>query len=538
MRYRRELSALRKLADKYSQAIVVEPEEDKQERLRCEEDFHEFIKGSWHTVEGDKKFVTGWHITALCLHFTLTIAEGDLPPPITHLIVNMPPGYMKSLLAIMFNAWRWTTDPSLKFLHLSYSYQLSKQHNDTFRKIVTSPWYQKHWGSKFKIKKDNETLVLLSTPGRRISTSVGGKYVTGTHSHYIMLDDANSASDIGSKTATDKINEWNDSALVGRLLPNGVRIDIQQRLSDNDLTGHLLSKELHDIVLLRLPQEFEKEHRCRTIEIDGKVWEDPRTIEGELLWPEFKSPKIVAKMKSDMPKRVYAGQYQQRPMPLDGEIYQRGDFKIWSKEFMPDFKYIIQSWDTALKVGDNNCYSACTTWGVFEDENEISNVALVSSFRAKVTGAQLYNVSRNMAFDYYNDAIGAPFRDEYMRRPNLVLVEDKVNGVGLIEDLARSGVNVQAFNPKGDKKWRAIRASVMAENGKVWLFADRNGKLREFSREFLEMAISWPNNKDGTDLIDTMSQALIFFIEHSNVMPNTFISHKRFLESRPLSANL
>ena len=77
MRYRRELSALRKLADKYSQAIVVEPEEDKQERLRCEEDFHEFIKGSWHTVEGDKKFVTGWHITALCLHFTLTIAEGD-----------------------------------------------------------------------------------------------------------------------------------------------------------------------------------------------------------------------------------------------------------------------------------------------------------------------------------------------------------------------------------------------------------------------------------------------------------------------------
>ena len=530
MRFIKELTNLRKLVDKNCPNEIIETPEDKAERELCEENFYEFIKHGWHTIEGDREFVSGWHIVALALHLELTLSK------INFLIINVPPGYMKTLVALFFNAYVWTKDPSKKFMHLSYSLRLSAKHNSIFRKIITSSWYQKHWGKKFKIIKDNESEVALSTPGHRISSSVESRFVTGMHFDFILLDDPNSAADVHTKSVTDRVNEWYDQTLMSRLLPGAVRIIIQQRFNDFDLTGHVKSKGTKNVVQLRLPEKFIPERRCETIEIDGVMWKDPRTQKDELLWPQFKTAEIVAATRAETSERIYAGQYQQEPMVIDGEYFLKKHFNTYNKEFMPDFKYIIQSWDTALKIGDNNCYSACTTWGIFEDDKGVGNIALLSTFRAKITTAQLYDVARNMAYDYYNDTLGAQFKVDPNRKPNLVLVEDKINGVGLIEDLSRSGINVKPFNPKGSKEWRAMRASILLENGKVWLLAKPGGNLYSFSQEFLDMAVSWPNNKDGTDLIDTMTQALIFIMEYSDVMPTTFLAHKKFVEFRQPNA--
>lgn len=527
MGYKQDLNYINKVINRRRKDIIVEDPADEKERLLCEEKFYEFIKHAFHTIEGDKQFIEGWHLLAICGHLELTLTG-----QIEFLIINMPPGYMKSLIVICFNAWLWTKDSSLKFLHLSYSHELSKQHNSSFRKLITSEWYQKHWGKKFKIIKENESEVSLSTPGKRISSSVESSFITGKHYHFIILDDANSAADAHVKSITDRINYWYDTTLISRLLPGGVRINLQQRLTEQDLTSHIQSKNLDNVVTLYLPEEFIPEDRCETVEINGKMWCDPRTEKGELLWPQFKTPEIVAKTKRELPSRVWWAQYQQKPQTLDGQYFFRKHFQIYSKEFMPDFQYVIQSWDTALKVGDNNCYSACSTWGVFEDEYGIPQFALVSTFRDRVSGNQLYNVARNMAYDYYNDAIEAPFKDVSARRPKVVLIEDKVNGTGLIEDLLRSGVNVLPFNPRGDKRWRAIRASILIESKRVWLMAKPSGELYKFSEEFLNMAVGWPDNKDGTDLIDTMTQALIFILEHSDIMPTSFVAHQKYKEFR------
>ena len=36
--------------------------------IKCQLSFHEFIKQSWHVIEGNTPFVDSWHIKALSEH--------------------------------------------------------------------------------------------------------------------------------------------------------------------------------------------------------------------------------------------------------------------------------------------------------------------------------------------------------------------------------------------------------------------------------------------------------------------------------------
>ena len=60
-----------------------------------------FIELSWHQIEPGKEFIPGWHIDAISEHLE-AITKGHL----TRLIINIPPGCMKSLTACVFwPAW-------------------------------------------------------------------------------------------------------------------------------------------------------------------------------------------------------------------------------------------------------------------------------------------------------------------------------------------------------------------------------------------------------------------------------------------------
>jgi phage terminase large subunit-like protein len=62
-----------------------------------------------------------------------------------------------------------------------------------------------------------------------------------------------------------------------------------------------------------------------------------------------------------------AGQLQQRPSPAGGGILQVKKFKLWpAKSELPDFFFVIQSYDTAFTDQTQNDPTACTTFGIFE----------------------------------------------------------------------------------------------------------------------------------------------------------------------------
>jgi hypothetical protein len=80
---------------------------------------------------------------------------------------------------------------------------------------------------------------------------------------------------------------------------------------------------------LCLPEEFEVDRACKT-----SIWEDPRTTEGQLLWPAKIRPPEIAALQSKLGSYAYAGQYQQRPSPSGGGIFKRWWFRYWKPKLM------------------------------------------------------------------------------------------------------------------------------------------------------------------------------------------------------------
>jgi hypothetical protein len=85
-----------------------------------------FVRYFWHTLEPQsRKLVEGWPLEAVCLHLE-AITFGD----ITRLLINVPPGFMKSLLSDVFwPAWEWgpMNMPHLRYVAFSYSDTIARR---------------------------------------------------------------------------------------------------------------------------------------------------------------------------------------------------------------------------------------------------------------------------------------------------------------------------------------------------------------------------------------------------------------------------
>lgn len=488
-------------------------DEQIEEKEFCERSFHNFISQSWKHIEG-KDFIPGWHVRAISEHL-----EALHKLEIRNLVINLPPRCGKSLIsAVCYPAYLWTIDPSLRFLYSSYAQILSAKDSVSCRRLICSEWYQTLWGDRFSLMRDVNNKLRFDNDknGYRIASSVGGSN-TGLGGDFVVCDDANSVSDVESEVSRMAVNDWWDYVMTTRFcnFKTGRRLIIQQRTHEHDLSGHVLNKDDANWIHLRLPMEFEKSERCITIPLpsSGKYeWRDPRLKDGELLWPDGIGDRELEDIKSGFQYDSYriSGQLQQRPSPSGGGILQREWFKLWKEKDLPDFDFVLQSWDTALTKGVDSCFSACTTWGVFEDKGGIKNIMLLSVFREKVEYPDLRKMATRLANNYDDIYIDDPTPGR--NPPDMILIEAKVSGYSLLQDLMSANLPVMRFDPNkhGDKIGRVRLISHLIENGLVWL-PTRSPKfefLTEDAQMFLGAAELFPKG-DGADIIDSMSQAFI-----------------------------
>ncbi len=505
--YDKEIAALRKIfsTPKIDQKLV-------EETNHLKTSFHAFVKAAWHIIEGSNPFIDNWHIQAMCEHL-----EALHRLEIRKLIINVPPRSAKSTIAtIMWPVWTWIHDPAIRYFCLSHSDDLATKHSVDSRNIISSDWFIERWGDLFTIKQDqnNKHLYVNNKGGFRESCGIFSK-ITGKGGGRIIVDDLNDAEEFQSVTV--KVNEKYSGALSTRENnPNtSTWLDIQQRTRENDITGYILANE-SDWVHLYLPMEFETSRRCITVPLlstAGNQWQDPRTEEGELLWPDFFKQEKVEKRKKQLGSYRYAGQYQQRPAPEQGGILKKSYFRWWKSAKVPELEHVIQSWDTALEGGELNNYSACTTWGIFRDEHYIRNVILLRAWRGKVEYPTLRRYAQRLYNDYRDNLQG-----DYELMPNnrfvpdVVLVEAKVSGIPLVHDLRDAGIDAVRFNPNkyGDKTDRVKLISHLFENGRIWVPAQppHYDRLLPFADEFVEACALFPNG-DSKDYVDSMSQAII-----------------------------
>lgn len=484
-------------------------------RLDCEESLAEFTQQAWHVIEPGMPLSWNWHLDVLCAYL-----EAFFTGRIKRLILNVPPGSMKSILfSVMGPAWKWAIDPTARLINITNEVGLASRDNRRMRDVITSDWYRARWGKKYQLSADQSEKLLFenTAKGFRQGLGIGGS-VTGKRGNFLLIDDAVDAKKAFSDVTIQAANDTYDQALSSRLNdPANDSIGlIMQRLRTNDLTGHLLGKKATPWTLVRIPMEYDGEPGFDPVRDLGPQYAhlaDPRKEIGELMFPARFPASVVASLKEDLGEYGVAGQLQQRPSPLAGGVLKPGLWRIWpSDKPLPTIVHAFASWDTAFTERDfeGAAYSACTLWGVWWDESDVSSnvrdlhlkesgrhkLLLLGSWWGRVDYPDLIQKAREIE------------SNKLKHDHDAHLIESRASGLSMLQTLRRrTKVRVLSYDPKrdggGDKIARAYGVQPLLSAGMVW------APDRPWAHETIRLVGEFPaGDALCKDVTDTVTQAL------------------------------
>jgi len=453
---------------------VLEAQLVKLEKLKdrelCQDKFIKFVERVWPT------FISGAHHKRMAEAFE-RVANGTCK----RLIINMPPRHTKSEFAsYLLPAWFLGKFPHKKVIQTSHTAELAVGFGRKVRNLVDSEVYNNIF--------PNLALQADSKAAGRWNTSKGGDYfaigvggaVTGKGADVLIIDDPHSEQEAAMAASNpevyDKVYEWYTSGPRQRLQPGGAIVIVMTRWAARDLTGQVIKSAAQ-----RAGEEWE-------------VIEFPAILpSGRPLWPQFWSLEELTALREELPNSKWQAQYQQNPIGNESAIVKRDWWKWWDKDNPPICDYILQSWDTAFEKTQRADYSAGTTWGIFncEEDNFAPNIILLNTYKKRVEFPEL---KRDVLREY----------KEY--EPDSLIVEKKASGAPLIYDLRAMGIPVQEYTPgKGqDKIARLNSVSDIIASGKVWVPQTR------WAEELVDEVAAFPSGEHD-DLVDATTLALMRF---------------------------
>lgn len=441
-----------------------------------------FIREAWHVLEPNNAYVHGWHIDAICEHLE-AITRGE----INRLLINVPPGMMKSLLiSVLWPAWEWgpAGRPSLRYLTTSYSEDYVKRDARRMRDLVASEWYQALWGSSVQLVRAGELSFANSATGGREGAPF--KSLTGGRGDRLLIDDPHSTETAESPADRHRTTRiFRESATTRLIDPvQSAIVIIMQRLHANDVSGQALALKL-GYVHVMLPMEFEPARRCVT----QIGWRDPRSYEGELLFPERFPRDVVERDKVPMGSYAVAGQFQQRPVPREGGLFKRAWFDGKIIATAPAGTRWVRHWDLAGSRRTGATKQAFTA-GVKVGKTPDGRFVVGHVARLQDEGAEVRRTIKAMAeIDGREVTISLP------QDPGQA---GKVQAQDMIAMLA--GFTAYAAPETGDKVTRAEPVAAQAEAGNVSLVRG------DWNEAYLDELTNFPGGATA-DQVDATSGA-------------------------------
>ena len=428
------------------------------------------------------------------------VADGDC----NRMMISMPPSHAKSHTASQhFPAWFLSKYPKRRIVAASATQDLASSFGLKIRNIIKSDEHQRVFPES-GVSTDKSASDEWNTleGGGYVARGVGGM-VTGRRGDLLIGDDFFPDFEAAeSETYRKKVWSWYNTAFKTRVSSSKTPIIlIGTRWHLGDHFGKLDEDEKQGT-----GEKWERVLLPAIAEESDQLGRQP----GEALWPELYPIEYLESIRRSQgtTARIWASLYQQTPIVDSGGIIDKSWFKIWRGP-PPKLEFSIQSWDTALTVGKSNAFSAMTTWGVFRDESGIPNLILLSAWRGKKEYSDLRPLAQRMAKNYLDVNENMPARVD-AGPPDMVLVEAKATGSGLIYDLRRAGIMATPFNPdkKGDKIARVRLITHLIENGVVWVPGQppMYEEPRPWAADFIEQCGQFPAS-DSRDWVDTMSQA-------------------------------
>jgi predicted phage terminase large subunit-like protein len=484
-----------------------------QDALACEASLYTFLQRAWPWFD-PAPFVGGWHLEAIAEHLS-AVSAGQ----IKRLLINIPPRHCKTLLtSIAWPCWTWAkapdpenplVGPGVRFLCASYGANKAQGDGVTARRLIGSTWYADRWGDRVQISpnRDNQEQFDNEAGGSRISTGIPESL--GKGGIIRLIDDPTKTDEVESEKVSETVIRAYDEVWTTRSNDptNGAEVIIMQRLGERDLSGHVLDRG--GFVHLCLPAEYEPARHCRT----SIGWSDPRTEEGEPLWPERFDAGWMRRQAQQLGPFAWAGQFQQSPVPRGGGIIRRDWWCVWppedeedswvrevevdgvmrSRTRLPDFEWICVSVDTAYTDKQQNDWSACSVWGVFEWRNR-PRIMLLHAWQERLELHDLVERIKETA-------------RRKGREADAVLVEGKASGISVVQELRRltreEEFQLIAIDPKGDKTARAHAVVPLFTGGLVYAPKTKWADL------MIDNVAQFPRARHD-DLFDTATQALMY----------------------------
>ena len=399
-------------------------------------------------------------------------------------IINIAPRMGKSeFSSYLFPAYFLGKYPQKKIIMGTHTAGLSEDFGRRIRNLLDTEEYREIFPQTF-VADDQKAAGKWSTGagGQYYAAGVGGA-LAGRGADLFVIDDPHSEQDVktNSRLAFDTAWSWFQTGPLQRLMPGGGIIVVMTRWSLLDLTGRLISYQAKN------PEAEPWE----IVELPAILHED--TENEKSLWPEQWPLAALKSTKAALDPKYWNAQYMQQPTAENSAIVSRRMWRIWDGEEPPRCDYVIQSWDTAFEVKNNSDYSACTTWGVFynEEENDTPQVILLDAFKDRMTFPDL----KQTALKHWKEW-----------EPDAFIVEKKAAGAPLIQELRNMGIPVQEFSPSrgNDKLVRLNAVADLFSSGKVWAPDTR------WAREVIEEMAAFPNGSHD-DLVDSTVMALMRF---------------------------
>lgn len=397
-------------------------------------------------------------------------------------IINIAPRMGKSeFSSYLFPAYFLGRFPEKKIIMATHTAGLSEDFGRRVRNLLDNDDYKEVFPDTM-VAGDQKAAGKWSTSagGQYFAVGVGGN-IAGRGADLFVIDDPHSEQDMkaNSRLAFDNAWNWFQQGPLQRLMPNGAIIIVMTRWSLVDLTGRLIDFGI------RNPDA----DKWEIVELPAILNEDEPNEKS--LWPEQWPLDQLKAKKIAIDPRFWNAQYMQQPTADTSATVNRKMWNIWPHEEPPRCDYVIQSWDTAFETKNTADYSACTTWGVWynEEDGDSPHLMLLDAFKDRMAFPEL----KQVALKHYKEW-----------EPDAFVVEKKAAGAPLIQELRRMGIPVQEFTPSrgNDKITRLNAVSDLFASGKVWAPDTR------WAKEVIEEVAAFPVGEHD-DYVDTVTQALL-----------------------------
>ena len=371
---------------------------------------------------------------------------------IERLMIFLPPRTGKTELLIRFMAWVLGRHPDWPLLYSSYGADLSWEKSAEARSVLASEEFSRVFGrlatvdDPVELARDSRSMERWRIAGHRgglQAQGVGGP-LTGKGGQLVIVDDpVKNRQEADSATLRKRTWDWYTSTLRTRLEPAGRIVLCMTRWHEDDLAGRLLQRAREEPAadqwqVVSLP--------AIALAKPGEA-EDPLGRQpGEALDPARYPVGALLQIKASIGSRDWTALYDQEPRPDEGNIFKRDWFRY--VDAWPVCQYETVAWDTALEKGRENDFSSA--WRVGH--------GLDGHFYAQLL------IHAHLGFPELVRAA----REQVRRFPDADhVVEAKVSGISLRQQLQAEGIPLIGIEPQGDKVARAHTVTRFFEAGMV-----------------------------------------------------------------------